>query len=608
MAIPAHTIRRNARWTLENALHLARLHPPLAAMVGLTILAQPTLTVAFVVGAGRLVERIPALVGHGAPLTSLLALLAVVAAIFLVQQVLPQIQSALVMRLKRRMDDDLRERVTRVMLAPANGAHLEDPKVSEQVNIVTGFTHDGDKPTAGALIEIMTQTLGQWLTRLALFGLAGSVRWWLGLLLGVTVGGFTLLRFLEGLTRQGAYDWNDDIGTAMRRAQYFGQLAAEPDPAKEVRVFELAGWLRRRWELHTRNFMDIRWRRVNKPSSIFLASLVLGGSGLVAAFALLAVGAAQGSLSLGQLAVAGQIMLLLGGFAWWDPVLDLSFLVPRVPTLREMERELLPRVALPPMPAGLPHQHVRLESITFAYPEGEAVLRNLDLSVPAHRSLAIVGENGAGKTTLVKLLCRLLVPQSGRITVDGLDLAPYNASSWQRRVAAILQDFVRYPVSARDNIRFGHVGAQADALEKAARRAGALEVVEGLPQRWATILSREFGGTDLSGGEWQRIALSRALLAAASGATLLILDEPAANLDVRAEAELNRRFLEMTRGLTTIVISHRLSTVRRADRIVVLEAGRVVEEGDHASLLREGGRYAELFNLQAAMFRAEEQQ
>jgi ATP-binding cassette, subfamily B, bacterial len=227
------------------------------------------------------------------------------------------------------------------------------------------------------------------------------------------------------------------------------------------------------------------------------------------------------------------------------------------------------------------------------------------LEPPAGRSLAVVGANGAGKTTLVKLLCGLYEPTAGRIEVDGQDLAEIDPMAWQERLAAIFQDFSRYALTARENVTLGAPLDDA-ALQRAATRAGALPVIDRLPNGWETVLSRQFtGGDDLSGGQWQRVALVRALYAVERGARVLVLDEPAANLDVRAEAELYDRFLDLTAGLTTIVISHRFSTVRRADRIVVLDGGRIAESGSHDELLALGGRYAHMFRLQADRFAGE---
>jgi ATP-binding cassette subfamily B protein len=255
---------------------------------------------------------------------------------------------------------------------------------------------------------------------------------------------------------------------------------------------------------------------------------------------------------------------------------------------------------------GVPTSTIRFEHVSFAY-AGTAtpVLDGLDLEVRAGESLAIVGSNGAGKTTLVKLLARFYDPTDGRITVDGVDLRDLDPVAWQRRIGAIFQDFTRYELSARENVGLGAPERLDDdaALDAVAERAGALDLVRGLPNGWDTVLTRQVeGGIELSGGEWQRLALARALLAVEVGAGVLVLDEPTANLDARAETDLYDRFLALTRGITTIVISHRFSTVRRADRIVVIRHGRVVESGTHDELLALDGRYARMFRLQAARF------
>jgi ATP-binding cassette subfamily B protein len=285
-----------------------------------------------------------------------------------------------------------------------------------------------------------------------------------------------------------------------------------------------------------------------------------------------------------------------------------------VPSLLELERRLAysgarHTAALPP---DSPRAEIRCQDVHFRYPgQPWDTLAGLDLAIPAGRSLAIVGANGAGKTTLVKLLCRLYEPTGGRISVDGVDLAAVDPNPWRRRVAAIFQDFARYHLSARDNIAIGapELAGDLERLREAARRAGALELIESLPNGWDAVLSREYsGGVDLSGGQWQRIALARALFAVAAGARVLILDEPTANLDVRAEAELYDRFLEITAGLTTILISHRFATVRRADEIVVLEGGRITERGTHAELVALDGLYATMFRLQADRFAEEAEQ
>jgi ABC-type multidrug transport system fused ATPase/permease subunit len=224
------------------------------------------------------------------------------------------------------------------------------------------------------------------------------------------------------------------------------------------------------------------------------------------------------------------------------------------------------------------------------------VLDHFDLTIPAGSSLAIVGQNGAGKTTLAKLLCRLYDPQSGAIEIDGQDLRQLSLRSWRERVTAVFQDFIRFELPLRDNV--APSGAPGEDVQAALESAGAAQLAT-----LDTVLAKGYeGGTDLSGGQWQRVALARALCAVRVGAGVVLLDEPTAQLDVRGEAEIFDRILAATRHCTTILISHRFSTVRHADRICVLEQGRVVELGTHDELIAKGGRYKTMFNLQAQRF------
>jgi ABC-type multidrug transport system fused ATPase/permease subunit len=228
------------------------------------------------------------------------------------------------------------------------------------------------------------------------------------------------------------------------------------------------------------------------------------------------------------------------------------------------------------------------------------VLEGFDLSIPAGSSLAIVGQNGAGKTTLAKLLCRLYDPQAGGIEVDGVDLRELDLDSWRSRLTAVFQDFVRFELPLRDNV--APAGAPDDAVRAALEAAGAANLAT-----LDTVLARGYeGGTELSGGQWQRVALARALCAIRLGAGVVLLDEPTAQLDVRGEAEVFNRILAASRACTTILISHRFSTVRHADRICVLEQGKVIELGTHDELMGKGGRYRTMFDLQAQRFGATE--
>jgi ABC-type multidrug transport system fused ATPase/permease subunit len=250
----------------------------------------------------------------------------------------------------------------------------------------------------------------------------------------------------------------------------------------------------------------------------------------------------------------------------------------------------------------LPAREIRFRNVTFAYPANDAqpVLDGFDVTIPAGTSLAIVGQNGAGKTTLAKLLCRLYDPQSGAIEVDGVDIRELDLAEWRSRVTAVFQDFIRFELPLRDNV--APAGAPDAAVRAALESAGATGLAS-----LDTVLARGYDrGTDLSGGQWQRIALARAMCAMQLGAGVILLDEPTAQLDVRGEAEIFDRILTATRTSTTILISHRFSTVRHADRICVLEHGKVIELGTHDELMALGGRYHTMFELQAQRFNATE--
>jgi ATP-binding cassette subfamily B protein len=251
--------------------------------------------------------------------------------------------------------------------------------------------------------------------------------------------------------------------------------------------------------------------------------------------------------------------------------------------------------------AGLPAREIRFRNLTFAYPSAlTPVLDGFDITIPAGTSLAIVGQNGAGKTTLAKVLCRLYDPQSGALEIDGVELSQLDVADWRTRITAVFQDFTHFELPLRDNV--APDGAPDSAIRQALESAGAAGLAE-----LDTILARGYaGGIDLSGGQWQRVALARALCAVQLGAGVVLLDEPTAQLDVRGEAEIFDRILAATRHCTTILISHRFSTVRHADRICVLEHGKVVELGSHEELMLLTGRYRAMFDLQAQRFGAAE--
>jgi ABC-type multidrug transport system fused ATPase/permease subunit len=330
--------------------------------------------------------------------------------------------------------------------------------------------------------------------------------------------------------------------------------------------------------------------------------LVIGAN--IAVFWSLASATANGGLDLGALVVyafsaVGTSMIAFGGLNW-----ALDGVVAPVAAVLRLEPDMalggdLPNGSRPA--ADLPAREIRFRDVSFSYPGSDRpVLDRFDLTIPAGTSLAIVGQNGAGKTTLAKLLCRLYDIQRGSIEVDGVDLRDLDLRSWRDRITAVFQDFVRFELPLRDNV--APRGAPDEEVLAALDAAGAAHLAS-----LDTVLARGYaGGTDLSGGQWQRVALARTLCAVRLGAGVVLLDEPTAQLDVRGEAEIFERILAATRQCTTILISHRFSTVRHADRICVLEHGKVVELGTHAELMALGGRYRTMFDLQAQRFSSSE--
>ncbi len=579
----------------------------LAAAVLLGIVVSGALPAALALASGALVASVEAVTSEGfdSPAGPRLAVaVAAVAVLFVAAQVAGPAVRVVADGLGRRLDGQLRLRVMTATSAPAGIAHLEDPEVLDQVALAQGVGTSRVTPREATVALAIVSS-----ARLASVGSAAllvAFRWWLALaLLAVHTGMHALLSAnlahtvgaLRGHARR------------FRRTSYFRDLALTPAAGKELRVFGLASWVGERFGADWRKAMAQFWidRRRGRWLGAAYALVVLVAQG--GAYALLGRSAVQGEISLGELTAFATAVAGVGTVSIGIDDINISYGTAAVPAALALEQATgtAGSAIVGRLPAsGLPSDCIRFEGVSFRYGGGhDEVFHSLNLEIPAGRSLAVVGSNGAGKTTLVKLLCRLYDPTAGRVLVDGIDLADVDPGAWQRRIAVIFQDFTRYELSVADNIGFGAIDRLGDRelLQFAAERAGATGIIASLPSSWDTVLSGRFrGGVDLSGGQWQRVALARALVAVEAGAGVLVLDEPTAALDVRAEHVFYDRFLELTEGITTVVISHRFSTVRRADRIVVIEHGRVIEEGDHESLLAAGNRYAHMFNLQAARF------
>ena len=417
--------------------------------------------------------------------------------------------------------------------------------------------------------------------------------------------------FSERRLQEIKYEAMSRRSRAAREMNYCVRITTEPAAAKEVRVFGLGSFFLRRFRARFETaFAEMRQVRLAhlRMSAAFTALHALA---LAGGFWYVAVQAGAGQLTLGDIAlylsVVAQTQSRFMNLAFWfgfqyEVLLHLRGLFAFLDQAK-------PAIALPPHGQGRQaptelQSGIEMRGVHFRYPESTLpVLEDVNARLPSGTVTALVGANGAGKSTLVKLLTRMYDPDGGEIRIDGVPLAAYELQSLRSRIAVVYQDFARFALTLRENIALGTVELHGvdGQVEEAARWAGADEVAATLPQGFETPLTRRFeGGVDLSGGEWQKVALARAFV---RDAALVILDEPTAALDAEAEYRLFERFRQLVAGKTALLISHRFSTVRMADQILVLEGGRIIEAGGHAELIALGGRYATLFEMQAGRYR-----
>jgi len=580
-------LRRRQEWQFFTVL--PRADAPLAFAWWTVLVVRGALPAVFAIAMGALVGAVQ----RGDPLGGALW---IVGAAFVLLQILAPIHQAISSNLGDRTAAWLYDRLTDACVRPPGMGHLEDATLTSDLTVAREFDLGMTGPPLSISMDFiatgLVDLLGGLACAIVLFGYA----WWAPILLA---GGWLATHWL---LRESAvwFDRNTEpVRAAQRDAEYAYRLAVDPSPSKELRLFGIVDWVldrfvARRTRLHALQYEATRLRE--KPVAW---SLLIVVSANVVVFWSLASAAANGSATLAQVivfaqAAVGTSLIAFGGLNW---ALDGSA-APVAAVLR-LEPAMAAGGALRPgtrEASGLPSQAIRFRDLTFAYPGGAPVLEHLDLTIPAGTSLAIVGQNGAGKTTLAKLICRLYDPAAGAIEIDGVDLRDLDVDAWRQRLAAVFQDFVRFELPLRDNV--APAGAPDEDVRAALAAAGAADLAA-----LDTILARGYdGGTDLSGGQWQRVALARALCRVRLGAGVVLLDEPTAQLDVRGEAEIFDRILAATRHCTTILISHRFSTVRHADRICVLEQGRVVEIGTHDELMAKGGRYRTMFDLQAQRF------
>jgi ABC-type multidrug transport system fused ATPase/permease subunit len=588
-------LRERKEWKLFAVLPKA--DRALAGLWWTVLVLRGLLPAMFGISMGLLVAAVQLGTGLAGPLTF-------AGIVFVLLQVLTPIHQAVSANLGDRTAAWLYDRLTEACVRPPGMGHLEDSKLTNDLTVARDFDLGMTGPPLSISMDFIAGGLVEMIAGLSFAAVLAGYRWWAALLLG---GAWIATHWL---LRESSV-WHDRntevVRAAQRDAEYAYRLAVDPPAAKELRLFGLAGWtidrfIDRRTLLHKLQYEATRLRE--KPV-VWSMLLVIGANILV--FWSLADSVTSGSLELGALVIyaqsaIGTSMIAFGGLNW---ALDGSA-APVAAVLR-LEPAMGPAGALASgtrQAGSMPGHEIRFRDLTFTYPSGGSapVLEGFDLTIAAGTSLAIVGQNGAGKTTLAKLLCRLYDPQSGSIEIDGIDVRSLDLTSWRARITAVFQDFIRFELPLRDNV--APRGAPDDTVLAALTDAGAADLA-GLD----TVLARGYeGGTDLSGGQWQRIALARALCAVRLGAGVVLLDEPTAQLDVRGESEIFDRILVATRHCTTILISHRFSTVRHADRICVLEHGKVIELGTHEELMALGGRYRTMFDLQAQRFTEAEEE
>ncbi|TMN16387.1 ABC transporter ATP-binding protein [Pseudoxanthomonas sp. X-1] len=477
---------------------------------------------------------------------------------------------------------------------------FEDPELQDKLDRAR-------RQTMGRM-NLLSQLFGQVQDTVTVIsfaiGLLAYAPWLIALLVVALVPAFVGESHFNAVGYSLNFQWTPE----RRQLEYVRQTGASVETAKEVKIFNLHRFLIERYRSLAQSLFAANRALARRRALWGTALAALGSLGYYVAYAYIAWRTVKGDFSIGDLTfLAGSFLrlrqLLEGLLVGFSQVAGQALYLDDLFSFFAIQPEITSPAEPVPFPQPI-RQGFVFENVGFRYPDARHwAVRHLDFELKVGEVLALVGENGAGKTTLVKLLARLYDPDEGRILLDGRDLRAYDLDELRANVGVIFQDFVRYYLTASENIGVGRIEAMDDAarIRAAAHSALADQVIESLPGGYEQLIGRRFKtGVDLSGGQWQKIAIARAYMRQAQ---VMILDEPTAALDARSEFEVFQRFRELSEQRTAVLISHRFSSVRMADRILVLHLGRIEAVGTHESLLAEGGRYAELFELQAAGYR-----